>query len=102
MDEHSKLSKDEINDRIRQEVVLYAIKIDVDEEMNRLLTHITEIRRMLTVGGEVGKKLDFMVQELNREANTIGSKAASIEMTQASLSLKISIEKIREQIQNIQ
>ena len=102
LDEHSKLSKDEINDRIRQEVVLYAIKIDVDEEMNRLLTHITEIRRMLTVGGEVGKKLDFMVQELNREANTIGSKAASIEMTQASLSLKISIEKIREQIQNIQ
>ena len=102
LDEHSKLSKDEINDRIRQEVVLYAIKIDVDEEMNRLLTHITEIRRMLTVGGEVGKKLDFMVQELNREANTIGSKAASIEMTQASLSLKKKKKKIREQIQNIQ
>ena len=70
--------------------------------MNRLLTHVKEIRRLLLVGGEVGKKLDFMVQELNREANTLGSKAASIEMTETSLTLKVNIEKIREQIQNLE
>ena len=102
LDEHSKLSKDEINDRIRQEVILYAIKIDVDEELNRLLTHIKEVRRSLGQGGEVGKRLDFLVQELNREANTLGSKAAAIEMTQTSLTLKINIEKIREQVQNLE
>ena len=102
LDEHSRLSKDEINDRIRQEVILYAIKIDVDEELNRLLTHIKEVRRLLSQGGEVGKRLDFLVQELNREANTLGSKAAAIEMTQTSLTLKINIEKIREQLQNLE
>ena len=100
--EHSTLSREEVNDRICQEVILYAIKIDVDEEMNRLLTHVDEIRRLLTVGGEIGKKLDFMMQELNREANTLGSKAAAIEMTQTSLTLKINIEKMREQIQNLE
>lgn len=102
LSENSTLTQDEINDRIRQEVIFYAIKLDVDEEINRLLTHIREIRRLLTSGGEVGKKLDFMVQELNREANTLGSKAASIEMTETSLSLKVNIEKIREQIQNLE
>lgn len=102
LSENSTLTRDEINDRIRQEVILYAIKLDVDEEMNRLLTHVKEIRRLLQVGGEVGKKLDFMVQELNREANTLGSKAASIEMTETSLTLKVNIEKIREQIQNLE
>ena len=102
LDEHSNLSKDEINERIRQEVILYAIKIDVDEEVNRLLTHIIEVRRLLSQGGEIGKRLDFLVQELNREANTLGSKAASIEMTQTSLTLKINIEKIREQVQNLE
>ncbi len=100
--DHSTLSREEVNDRIRQEVILYAIKIDVDEEMNRLLTHVNEIRRLLTVGGEIGKKLDFMMQELNREANTLGSKAAAIEMTQTSLTLKINIEKMREQVQNLE
>lgn len=100
--EHSKFSKDEINDRIRQEVILYAIKIDVDEELNRLLTHIKEVRRLVSQGGEVGKRLDFLVQELNREANTLGSKASAIEMTQTSLTLKINIEKIREQAQNLE
>ena len=99
---HSTLSREEVNDRIRQEVILYAIKIDVDEEMNRLLTHVDEIRRLLTIGGEIGKKLDFMMQELNREANTLGSKAAAIEMTQTSLTLKINIEKMREQVQNLE
>lgn len=100
--DHSTLSRDEVNDRVRQEVILYAIKIDVDEEMNRLLTHVNEIRRLLTGGGEIGKKLDFMMQELNREANTLGSKAAAIEMTQTSLTLKINIEKMREQVQNLE
>lgn len=100
--EHATLTTEEINDRIRQEVILYAIKMDVDEEMNRLLTHVNEIRRLLSVGGEVGKKLDFMMQELNREANTLGSKAAAIEMTQTSLALKVNIEKMREQVQNLE
>lgn len=98
----SELSSEEVRERIRQEVLLYAIKMDVDEEMNRLLTHVTEVRRTLTQGDEVGKKLDFMMQELNREANTLGSKAVAIEMTQTSLNLKIVIEKMREQIQNFQ
>lgn len=102
LSDHTSLTKEEINDRIRQEVVLYALKLDVDEEINRLLTHINEIRGLLKDGGEVGKKLDFMVQELNREANTLGSKAAAIEMTKTSLLLKINIEKIREQVQNLE
>ena len=100
--EHSTLTREEVNDRIRQEVILYAIKLDVDEEMNRLLTHVKEVRRLLAEGEEVGKKLDFLMQELNREANTLGSKAAAIEMTQTSLALKVNIEKMREQIQNLE
>lgn len=98
----SELSSEEVRDRIRQEVLLYAIKMDVDEEMNRLLTHVKEIRRILDSNTEVGKRLDFMMQELNREANTLGSKAVAIEMTQTSLDLKVVIEKMREQIQNLQ
>ena len=100
--ERSTLTREEISDRIRQEVILYAIKLDVDEEMNRLLTHVKEVKRLLTTGGEVGKRLDFMMQELNREANTLGSKAAAIEMTQTSLILKVNIEKMREQVQNLE
>lgn len=98
----SELTSEEVRDRIRQEVLLYAIKMDVDEEMNRLLTHVVEVKRVLASGSEVGKKLDFMMQELNREANTLGSKAVAIDMTQTSLALKIAIEKMREQIQNLQ
>lgn len=100
--EHSSITREEVNDRIRQEVILYAIKLDVDEEINRILTHVKEVRRLLMTGGEVGKRLDFLMQELNREANTLGSKAAAIEMTQTSLALKVSIEKMREQIQNLE
>lgn len=98
----SELTSEEVRDRIRQEVLLYAIKMDVDEEMNRLLTHVKEVRNVLGTGTEVGKKLDFMMQELNREANTLGSKAVAIDMTQTSLALKVVIEKMREQIQNLQ
>jgi uncharacterized protein (TIGR00255 family) len=90
------------DERIRQEVVLYAGKIDVDEELTRLKTHIAELRRILGKGGAAGKRLDFLMQELNREANTLGSKAADIEITQASMDLKLLIEQMREQIQNIE
>lgn len=100
--EHASLTKEEINDRIRQEVILYAIKLDVDEEINRLLAHIKEIRHLLNGGKVVGKELDFLVQELNREANTLGSKSVATEMTNTALALKTNIEKIREQIQNLE
>jgi uncharacterized protein (TIGR00255 family) len=89
-------------DRIRQELVLLANKIDVDEELTRLTTHIAELRRVLDKGGAVGKRLDFLMQELNREANTLGSKAADVTVTQVSMELKLLIEQMREQIQNIE
>ena len=89
-------------DRIRQEVILFANKIDVDEELTRLTTHIAELRRVLDRGGAVGKRLDFLMQELNREANTLGSKAADVSVTQVSMELKLLIEQMREQIQNIE
>ena len=90
------------DERIRQEVVLFAGKIDVDEELTRLKTHMSELRRILGKGGAAGKRLDFLMQELNREANTLGAKAADIEITQASMDLKLLIEQMREQIQNIE
>ena len=98
---HSQLTSEEVSDRIRTEATLYAMKIDVDEEVTRLKTHTKEVRRVLTAGGPVGKRLDFLMQEMNREANTLGSKAAAIEMTDASLNLKLLIEQMREQIQNL-
>jgi uncharacterized protein (TIGR00255 family) len=90
------------NDRLKQEVVMFASKIDVDEELQRLTTHVSEIRRILEKGGTVGKRLDFLMQELNREANTLGSKSAGVEITQGAMSLKVLIEQMREQIQNIE
>ncbi|MEW6678050.1 MAG: YicC/YloC family endoribonuclease [Pseudomonadota bacterium] len=89
-------------DRIHQEVALFAQKIDVDEELDRLLTHLTEVERVLTAGGSVGKRLDFLMQELNREANTLGSKSVSLEFTQSAVELKVLIEQMREQIQNLE
>ena len=89
-------------DLIEQEVVLQAQKSDIAEEYDRLQSHIKEVRKILQTGGSCGKRLDFMMQELNREANTLGSKAAAIEMTQTSLTLKINIEKMREQVQNLE
>lgn len=88
--------------RIHQELALYAQKIDVDEELGRLTTHLQEVRRILSAGGAVGKRLDFLMQELNREANTLGSKSVSSETAQASMELKVLIEQIREQVQNIE
>jgi len=70
--------------------------------MNRLLTHVAEVRRILKTGGAVGRRLDFVVQEMNREANTLGSKAAAVEMTNTALTLKVVIEQMREQIQNLE
>ncbi|MBI3143697.1 MAG: YicC family protein [Pseudogulbenkiania sp.] len=89
-------------DRLKQEFALFAQKIDVDEELSRLSTHLSEVRRILKAGGQAGKRLDFLMQELNREANTLGSKSVSTETTQASVELKVLIEQMREQIQNLE
>jgi uncharacterized protein (TIGR00255 family) len=89
-------------ERIRQEIALYAAKIDVDEELSRLSTHLAEVKRVLNEGGGVGKRLDFLMQELNREANTLGSKSVDITVTQSAMELKVLIEQMREQIQNIE
>jgi uncharacterized protein (TIGR00255 family) len=90
------------DERVHQEIVLYAARIDVDEEVARLGTHITEFRRVLDKGGACGKRLDFLCQELNREANTLGSKSVANEMTRISVELKVLIEQMREQVQNIE
>lgn len=88
--------------RLEQEVALIAQKADVDEELDRLDTHVTEVRRVLKAGGPVGRRLDFLMQELNREANTLSSKAVVADSTQAAVELKVLIEQMREQIQNIE
>jgi uncharacterized protein YicC (UPF0701 family) len=90
------------DERIRQEITLFANRIDVDEELSRLTAHFSEIKRILDKGGAVGKRLDFMMQELNREANTLGSKSVDAEVTKVALDLKLLIEQMREQIQNIE
>ncbi|MEN9658470.1 MAG: hypothetical protein RL571_1935 [Pseudomonadota bacterium] len=90
------------DERVRQEIVIFAQKIDIDEELSRLNAHFSEIRRILEKGGSVGKRLDFLMQELNREANTLGSKSVSAETSRASIELKVLIEQMREQIQNIE
>ncbi len=88
--------------RVRQEVGAYGLRIDVAEEIGRLQAHVVELRRVLSGPGPVGKRLDFLLQELNREANTLGSKAAAIDLTGASIELKVLIEQIREQVQNLE
>ena len=98
----SVVSRDEALERIRQEVTLYGIRIDVAEELTRLGAHLTETRHILKKGGQVGKRLDFMMQELNREANTVGSKAAVKELSDASMAMKLLIEQMREQVQNLE
>ncbi len=96
------LSHEEAAERIRQEVTLYGIRIDIAEEITRLSAHLVETRAIINKGGQVGKRLDFMMQELNREANTIGSKAALKELADASMALKLLIEQMREQVQNLE
>ncbi|WP_226703431.1 YicC/YloC family endoribonuclease [Microbulbifer elongatus] len=89
-------------DRVEQEIVLLAQKADVDEELDRLEAHITETRRVLKNGGPIGRRLDFLMQEFNREANTLSSKAVVTDTTQAAVELKVLIEQMREQVQNIE
>ena len=96
------ISKDEISDRIRQEVVIYGTRIDVAEEIARLLTHFSAVRSALAKGGPVGKRLDFLMQELQRESNTLGSKSVTQETSDASMELKLLVEQIREQVQNLE
>ena len=88
--------------RLEQEMVLLAQKSDVAEELDRLSTHMTEVRRVLKSGGAAGRRLDFLMQELNREANTLGSKAFDPRSTQAAVNLKVLIEQMSEQVQNIE
>ena len=90
------------SERVEQELVIMAQKLDVAEEMDRLVIHVDEFRRILTKGGAAGRRMDFLLQELNREANTLGSKSVNSKTTSASVELKVLIEQIREQIQNIE
>jgi uncharacterized protein (TIGR00255 family) len=89
-------------ERALGEAAAFAIRIDVAEELARLRTHLEEIERLLAKGGELGKRLDFLIQELHREANTLGSKSASIELTNLSVDMRVAIEQMREQVQNIE
>ncbi len=88
--------------RLEQEMVILAHKADVDEEMDRLNTHVQEVRRVLKQKGPIGRRLDFLMQELNREANTLSSKSIVADTTQSAVELKVLIEQMREQIQNIE
>ena len=90
------------DERIRQEIVLFAQRIDVAEELDRLTAHIAELRHILKKGGAAGKRLDFLMQELNREANTLGSKSVAVDSSRTAMELKVLIEQMREQIQNIE
>ncbi|HYL88150.1 MAG TPA: YicC/YloC family endoribonuclease [Burkholderiales bacterium] len=89
-------------ERVRTELAVFATRVDVDEELTRLRTHLDEVERTLKKGGPVGKRLDFLAQELNREANTLASKAASAELSDCALELKLLVEQMREQVQNIE
>jgi uncharacterized protein (TIGR00255 family) len=101
-DAKAAVSSEDMHERIRQEVTLYGIRVDVAEELTRLSGHLTETREILKKGGQVGKRLDFMMQELNREANTLGSKAAVKALSDASMQMKLLIEQMREQVQNLE
>ena len=91
-----------LQERALNEAAAYAIRIDVAEELSRLAAHLDEIERLLRAGGEIGKRLDFLIQELHREANTLGSKSAALELTAISVEMKVAVEQMREQVQNIE
>ncbi len=91
-----------LQERALAEAASFAIRIDVAEELSRLRSHLDEIERLLAAGGEIGKRLDFLIQELQREANTLGSKSPAIELTNISVEMKVAIEQMREQVQNIE
>ncbi|MDA8561639.1 YicC family protein [Gammaproteobacteria bacterium] len=90
------------SNRLEQEILIFSQKIDVSEELERIATHISEVRRVLKHGGVVGRRLDFLMQELNREANTLGAKSVNVDTTRASVEMKVLIEQIREQVQNVE
>lgn len=98
----SKVLPEAAQERALSEATAFAIRIDVAEEITRLSSHLDEIDRLLESGGELGKRLDFLIQELHREANTLGSKSTSLELTRISVDMKVLIEQIREQVQNIE
>jgi len=91
-----------LQERAMAEAAAFAIRIDVAEELTRLRSHLDEIERLLKKGGELGKRLDFLIQELQREANTLGSKSPAIELTAISVEMKVLVEQMREQVQNIE
>jgi uncharacterized protein (TIGR00255 family) len=91
-----------LHERAMGEAAAYAIRIDVAEELSRLASHLDEIERLLSAGGELGKRLEFLIQELQREANTLGSKSAALELTTVSVEMKVAIEQMREQVQNLE
>jgi uncharacterized protein (TIGR00255 family) len=96
------VTREAIEERALNEAAAFAIRIDVAEELARLRSHLDEVQRLLDQGGEIGKRLEFLIQELLREANTLGSKSTSIEMTAISVDMKVAIEQLREQVQNIE
>ena len=102
LDRFAELKLEADGQRLEQELVMLAQKSDVAEELDRLNTHVGEVRRVLRSGGAAGRRLDFLMQELNREANTLGSKAYDPRSTQAAVNLKVLIEQMREQVQNIE
>jgi uncharacterized protein (TIGR00255 family) len=102
LDRLAELESDLDPQRLEQEIAILAQKLDVDEEMDRLRSHVGEVRRILDGKRPAGRRLDFLTQELNREANTLGSKSADVETTRASVEMKVLIEQIREQVQNIE
>jgi uncharacterized protein (TIGR00255 family) len=95
-------SPEAAQDRALTEATAFAIRIDVAEELTRLAAHLDEIERLVKKGGEAGKRLDFLIQELHREANTLGSKSAALELTKISVDMKVLVEQMREQVQNIE
>jgi len=101
-DRIEEIAQDVDQNRLEQELVYLAQRLDVTEEIDRLITHIKEMERVLNKGGAVGRRLDFLLQEMNREANTIGSKSQHTNTSHASVELKVLIEQIREQVQNIE
>jgi uncharacterized protein (TIGR00255 family) len=98
----SAVSREAAQERALNEATAYAIRIDVAEELTRLAAHLDEIDRLLAAGGELGKRLDFLIQELHREANTLGSKSSALELTNVSVEMKVLIEQMREQVQNLE
>ena len=96
------MPREALQERALNEAAAYAIRIDVAEELSRLRSHLDEIERLLGKGGEIGKRLDFLIQELQREANTLGSKSSALELTNIAVEMKVLVEQLREQVQNLE